>query len=538
MKIKKQKGMSPFSTFNNGDPKLNSDMFNHSAGSDAIAGSVGTVESYRITEHSTRGMYNYYRWMLSQAWRDPETTIAYNADDSLCEAIIDIISKPNMGGMIILSTDVNAVKLSENKLVNWVKQKIVSVENKFAFNKKLTKLASKHKDIFAWSIGRYFHGRYRSKEGYYFDEKSLSIEILGVPVKILIELAEDLCREFKQEAVMLKDYANDRVLFIDAEKELPHRDYPEYDSYHESIKKRGPRNIFEPVDNREKNNTAGMGEDIDMNNVDITDMGEAFRTLNKLDEQKLNEASLKRFETHLEKGNPMAILSADKGYRTKSQNKINEQELKHFARMAEIELAEGVFVKSKFGYMRAKGGYVEANDDGITKILKKETNENSIILIADKSREKELFDFATAMGERYDQESVLLIPSNGNAYYLSTNTDPDNWVGGGELYKKKPIGRNVYTDDEHILNAGGFTKIKKDDFVIAESFELNYDFSKNKESVSRRMGTQLFRNYLKKYGKDFLKEWEKEQGYRIPSYATESIDNTYDALKALNKLDE
>ena len=52
------------------------------------------------------------------------------------------------------------------------------------------------------------------------------------------------------------------------------------------------------------------------------------------------------------------------------------------------------------------------------------------------------------------------------------------------------------------------------------------------------MGTQLFRNYLKKYGKDFLKEWEKEQGYRIPSYATKSIDNTYDALRALDKLDD
>jgi hypothetical protein len=296
------------------------------------------------------------------------------------------------------------------------------------------------------------------------------------------------------------------------------------------------RKLFEAVEDMGSDSTAAMGENVE--NFEGIDVAEAFKKLNKLDEQTLNEASLKRFETHLEKGNPMAILSADKGYRTKSQNKINEQELKHFARMAEIELAEGVFVKSKFGYMRAKGGYVEANDDGITKILKKETNENSIILIADKSREKELFDFAIAMGERYDQESVLLIPSNGNAYYLSTNTDPKNWVGHGELYKKKFIGRNVYTDDEHILNAGGFTKIKKDDFVIAESFELNYDFSPNKESVSRRMGTQLFRNYLKKYGKDFLKEWEKEQGYRIPSYATESIDNTYDALRALNKLDE
>ena len=207
-----------------------------------------------------------------------QTTIAYNADDSLCEAIIDRISKPNMGGMIILSTDVNAVKLSENKLVNWVKQKIVSVENKFAFNKKLTKLASKHKDIFAWSIGRYFHGRYKSKEGYYFDEKSLSVEILGVPVKILIELAEDLCREFKQEAVMLKDYANDRVLFIDAEKELPHRDYSEYDSYH-MIKREDPETYLNLLI-IEKNNTAGMGGMWKM--LDI-DMGEAFR--NKLDEQ-------------------------------------------------------------------------------------------------------------------------------------------------------------------------------------------------------------------------------------------------------------
>ena len=121
---------------------------------------------------------------------------------------------------------------------------------------------------------------------------------------------------------------------------MPHRDYPEYDSYHESIKKRGPRNIFEPVDNREKNNTAAMGENVE--NFEGIDVAEAFKKLNKLEEQKLNEASLKRFETHLEKGNPMAILSADKGYRTKSQNKINEQELKRFARMAEIELAEGV----------------------------------------------------------------------------------------------------------------------------------------------------------------------------------------------------
>ena len=31
MKLK-SKGMSPFSTFNNGDPKLNSDMFNHAMG--------------------------------------------------------------------------------------------------------------------------------------------------------------------------------------------------------------------------------------------------------------------------------------------------------------------------------------------------------------------------------------------------------------------------------------------------------------------------------------------------------------------------
>ena len=45
------------------------------------------------------------------------------------------------GGMIIFSTEVNAVELSKNKFINWIKQKINSLKNKFNSYEKIDALA-------------------------------------------------------------------------------------------------------------------------------------------------------------------------------------------------------------------------------------------------------------------------------------------------------------------------------------------------------------------------------------------------------------
>ena len=69
-------------------------------------------------------------------------------------------------------------------------------------------------DIFAWTVGKYFHGRYKAKNGTIFDENSISVELLNVSVDTIISFAEELCKEFSQETVLVKLYGEDRILFV------------------------------------------------------------------------------------------------------------------------------------------------------------------------------------------------------------------------------------------------------------------------------------------------------------------------------------
>lgn len=122
------------------------------------------------------------------------------------------------GGVIVLSTDVNAKELSPNKLINWFKQKSTALKNRVNKNKIIDKVANGHK-LIGWTVGKFLNGRYRSKSGVNFGENSLSIEIIGVTTTELISIAEDLYREFVQETVLVKDYATGNIYFVNPNKE-------------------------------------------------------------------------------------------------------------------------------------------------------------------------------------------------------------------------------------------------------------------------------------------------------------------------------
>ena len=120
------------------------------------------------------------------------------------------------GGMIIFSTEVNSIKLSDNKFINWIKQKIKTLKNNFSKFNKIDKLAQKH-DLVGWTVGRFLNGRYTGRDNKVYDENSLSVEIVGVDTNTLIEIAEEICREFEQETVLVKDYNNKKILFVNGE---------------------------------------------------------------------------------------------------------------------------------------------------------------------------------------------------------------------------------------------------------------------------------------------------------------------------------
>lgn len=163
---------------------------------------------------SKRGAYSASRW-LSNDLRVKENRVIYT---SVKEGIEYEFEPNQKGGIITFSTDVNAENLSDNKLVNWVKQKVATFNNKLTKNKKIDKISQKH-NLAAWTVGKFLSGRYTAKNGKVFDEKSLSVEIIGVDSDELIKIAEELCIDFIQESVLVKDYSTNRIFLVNADIE-------------------------------------------------------------------------------------------------------------------------------------------------------------------------------------------------------------------------------------------------------------------------------------------------------------------------------
>ena len=139
-------------------------------------------------------------------------------DDALRASIDGNRSKAEevgYGGAIVFSTDVNSVELSKWGFKNWLIQKWKTYTNRFSSMKKLDKLRRKN-DIYAWTVGKGFHGVYTGKNGKTFDENSLVIDIIGQKFSKVVKVAKELCEEFDQECVLVKDYEKNQVYFIDA----------------------------------------------------------------------------------------------------------------------------------------------------------------------------------------------------------------------------------------------------------------------------------------------------------------------------------
>lgn len=109
--------------------------------------------------------------------------------------------------LITFSTDVNAVILDKNPLINKAKQFLATMKNRFDYKNIICKAAD---NLIAYSVGR-LNGRYRDEAGNIFDEHSKTLKILGIDKDTAIELADKLCAAFKQESVMLEYTYNGKV---------------------------------------------------------------------------------------------------------------------------------------------------------------------------------------------------------------------------------------------------------------------------------------------------------------------------------------
>lgn len=167
---------------------------------------------YEIYNGKDGGAYRASRYLAKSITSEGKTPIFSSL---LNEGIQYEPSENEKGGIIVFSTDVNAEKQSENKIINWLKQKMLTISNRLNATKKIDKIAADN-DLVGWTIGHYLDGRYTSpKNGKQYGENSLSVEMVGVTFDQLVKIAMEICASFKQESVLLKDYSSGRVLFVD-----------------------------------------------------------------------------------------------------------------------------------------------------------------------------------------------------------------------------------------------------------------------------------------------------------------------------------
>jgi hypothetical protein len=119
------------------------------------------------------------------------------------------------GGVIIFSTDLNATlenaKTFKEKVKYFFESKWKTFFNRLNLNSRLNKILLDEYELPGFTVGKNFKGSYKSKNGTTFNEKSYTVDIAGVSSDILKLISTKICREFKQEVVMVRDFNKDSI---------------------------------------------------------------------------------------------------------------------------------------------------------------------------------------------------------------------------------------------------------------------------------------------------------------------------------------
>ena len=124
------------------------------------------------------------------------------------------------GGMIVFSTNVNSVLNDKNWLVKKLKSIYYTTMNNLTKNKKLANIYKKWNTQYGdkeylggYTFGHGFKGRYQGENGEIFDESSITLEFSGMSSEFLLLFATEVCKEFKQETALVKDYNTSKIYY-------------------------------------------------------------------------------------------------------------------------------------------------------------------------------------------------------------------------------------------------------------------------------------------------------------------------------------
>lgn len=136
---------------------------------------------------------------------------------------------------------------------------------------------------------------------------------------------------------------------------------------------------------------------------------------------ELIEASLSRLWQHFNKGNPLMIITSDRGDRDTVDNNRKYRELRKD------------LIISRFGYVKVKGGYTEIDKEGNKRDFEEE---KSCIVFGTPDTEKRLLKLGKVLGKKYEQECFLFVGSDGVAKWIFTD-ETNKVITLGEFHTKQ-----------------------------------------------------------------------------------------------------
>ena len=124
----------------------------------------------------------------------------------------------NSAGVIIFSTDLDATLIKAETFIDMVK--FFFDGKRKAFLNRLN-VRGRIKNILVdkfiqseYTLSRNFFSGHTFKNGITLYKKSYTITIDGVDSDVLILIASEICKEFKQETVMVRDFNKSKVYFV------------------------------------------------------------------------------------------------------------------------------------------------------------------------------------------------------------------------------------------------------------------------------------------------------------------------------------
>lgn len=190
------------------------------------------ADLYRFTMYGTLDLDINRNYILHKggerySYKKLESNVYYNIFNrrKLNESTVKTYIEEEKGGMIIFSPVVNQIidkKYKDKKkglfikLKKWFDKNKKTKKNNIFKEKALDKIIDIKGDI-GFTAGYLFKGRYADKKKNVFDEKSLSVEIIGLSKNELIGLTEKIANDFQQDTMLVKSYSDNKISLVNNE---------------------------------------------------------------------------------------------------------------------------------------------------------------------------------------------------------------------------------------------------------------------------------------------------------------------------------